>query len=280
MGSYFPCRLHVLLAREAPVGVVIRRGPSKQVATLLWDRRTDEFELGQWLKGRIYERRCDLSPDGTYLLYFAMNGKWHSESSGAWSAISRAPYLKAIAMFPKGDCWNGDGLWTGNRTYWLNEAGAPPAWHTVLHNTDEVTRDRTFEPAQRFNNECLGVYYPRLLRDGWRLVSRSRASDRSAVDVFEKALPHGWVLRKIAHAEVEHARGKGCYWDEHDLIPPGLANAQKFPKWEWADRDGDRLAWAEEGRLMCGSIGSCGLDNVTRLKDFNGMAFEPVKAPY
>ncbi len=38
-----PCRLSVILAREAPVGVIFRRGPAK------------------WFHGRIYERRSDLS---------------------------------------------------------------------------------------------------------------------------------------------------------------------------------------------------------------------------
>ncbi len=69
---------------------------------MLWDRQCDRFQLGQWLKGRIYERRSDLSPDGKYLIYFAMNGRWQSEACGAWTAISQAPYLKAIAIFPKG----------------------------------------------------------------------------------------------------------------------------------------------------------------------------------
>src|ERR1700742_4479685 len=99
----FPARIHVLLASEARVGVVIRRGPSKQVCTVLWDRKTDEVKGGQWMKGRIYERRCDISPDGKHLIYFAMNGKWGSESKGSWTAISRAPYLKALGFFPKGD---------------------------------------------------------------------------------------------------------------------------------------------------------------------------------
>jgi len=100
----FAPRIHVLLASHAPVGLLIRRGPSKSVATLLCDRRPDEFKLGQWLKGRIYERRSDLSPDGKYAIYFAVNGKWSSESRGSWTAISRAPYLKAIAFFPKCYC--------------------------------------------------------------------------------------------------------------------------------------------------------------------------------
>jgi hypothetical protein len=65
-------RIHVLLAREEPLGVVIRRGPSKQVCTVQWDRRDDDFQVGQWLRGRIYERRSDLYPDGKHLIYFAM----------------------------------------------------------------------------------------------------------------------------------------------------------------------------------------------------------------
>ncbi len=126
-------RIHVLLASQVPLGLVIRRGPSKQVATILWDRERDHFELGQWLKGRIYERRSDLSPDGRYLIYFAMNGKWNTESQGAWTAISRAPYLKALAFFPKGDCWNGGGLWTGRNTYWLEDGYG----HTILRDTGQ-----------------------------------------------------------------------------------------------------------------------------------------------
>jgi hypothetical protein len=118
----FPPRIHVLLAREAPLGVVIRRGPSKRVATFLWDRRHDEFSLGQWLKGRIYERRSDLSSDGKYLIYFAMNGKWRSETQGSWTAISRAPYLKALALFAQARPENASQRWPWSRNTPQNAA--------------------------------------------------------------------------------------------------------------------------------------------------------------
>jgi hypothetical protein len=36
-----------------------------------WHLKSDTFEIGQWFKGRIYERRCDLSPSGELLAYFA-----------------------------------------------------------------------------------------------------------------------------------------------------------------------------------------------------------------
>src|SRR5262252_8905258 len=105
-----PPWLHVLLARRARVGVVLRRGPSRSVCAIGWDRDRDTFEIGQWLRGRIYERRSDLSPDGQYMIYFAMDGRWSSRTRGAWTAISIAPHLKAIALYAKGDCWHGGGL--------------------------------------------------------------------------------------------------------------------------------------------------------------------------
>jgi hypothetical protein len=55
-------RIQFIVARRAPVAVVFRRGPTRQVEVLTWDLTTDELTAGQWLKGRIYERRCDLSP--------------------------------------------------------------------------------------------------------------------------------------------------------------------------------------------------------------------------
>src|SRR5262245_42154320 len=118
----FPARLHVLLAREARVGLVIRRGPAQSVCTVGWDRINDTFRLGQWMHGRLYERRADLSPDGNHFIYFARNfsRRTSEQTKGTWTAISKVPYLKAISLFGKGDCWCGGGLFLSNRKYWLN----------------------------------------------------------------------------------------------------------------------------------------------------------------
>ena len=272
----FAPRIHVLLAQDVPVGLVIRRGPSKRVATLLWDRRCDEFKLGQWLKGRIYERRSDLSPDGRHVIYFAMNGKWESESRGAWTAISRAPYLKAIAFFPKGDCWHGGGVWTSNDTYWLNDGYG----HTIAHDTSDVRRDRKYRPRDNYGGECLGVYYLRLVRDGWKMADRIEVEKWKQKDIFEKNIGKGWMLRKIAHAEVGAPVGKGCYWDEHELVGPDNSRPIPCPDWEWADLDGDRLVFAENGRLHAARIEESGLAGQVELYDFNDMTFEPIAAPY
>lgn len=276
MVSKFPARIHVLLASKARVGLVIRRGPSKSVATLLWDLETDRFKLGQWLRGRIYERRSDLSPDGKYFLYFAMNGRWNGEAGGSWSAISKAPYLKAISFFPKGDCWFGGGLFTGERTFWLNgEEG-----HSKSFESYAVSIDREWKPRGSFGGECPGVYYWRLLRDGWRVVDQPAKAARKNIDLFEKQCPNGWVLRKIAHSQMRSPVGRGCYWDEHALIRSVAGVSTEFPKWEWAELDNGRLIWATEGRIECAALGRKGLEGIKVLKDLNNLEFQPIAAPY
>lgn len=276
MNTTFPARLHILLAQEHELGVVIRRGPSKQVCTLLWDRSCDEFRVGQWLKGRIYERRCDLSPDGKYLIYFAMNGHWQTGTGGAWTAISYAPYLKALALFAKGDCWHGGGLFTGRDTYWLNNGYG----HTTLWDTAKLRRDLTYLPTGSYGGECLSVYYPRLLRDGWQLTEATELGELHHLHLFEKPCGEGWVLRKLAHASLAHPPGKGCYWDEHVLFHPGSATSIPCGDWEWAEVDRTRLVWASRGQLFTSSIRQGVLLVPQMLYDFNPLRFEPLVAPY
>jgi hypothetical protein len=268
-------RLHVLLSRTAPTGVVIRRGPSKVVCTFGWNRSDDTFFVGQWLRGRVYERRADVSPDGKHLIYFAMNGRWDSETKGAWTAVSRAPYLKALVLLAKGDCWNGGGLFTRDRLYWLNDGYG----HELLHDSSEVVRDRAFEPPSIGNNECLGVYFPRLVRDGWQLVRREKRSEQELV-VFEKPLDGYWTLRKLAIATLNHPVGKGVYYDEHELESSRTGHRLAFPDWEWADADRDRLVWAESGMLYAAKVTSEGLKDVRTLRDFNSDEYSRLKAPY
>src|SRR6185295_18250857 len=64
-------RLFVIMARESKTAVIFRRGPSRWVQLIRWYTETDTFEPGQWFHGRIYEERCDLSPNGEHLIYFA-----------------------------------------------------------------------------------------------------------------------------------------------------------------------------------------------------------------
>lgn len=100
------CRLFLRFAREAPVAIILRRGPTRWVQLIRWDTATDTFEEGQWFNGRIYEHYADLSPDGELLIYGARKegaAKRRRYPSGdigeCWTAISRPPYLTALALW-------------------------------------------------------------------------------------------------------------------------------------------------------------------------------------
>ncbi len=268
----FPARIHVLLARDAKVGLVIRRGPSKSVCTMLWNRERETFKLGQWLRGRIYERRSDLSSDGKHFIYFAMNGRWESETKGAWTAISRVPYLKAIDLFAKGDCWHGGGLFLSSREFWLNDGHG----HTELKKSSQLRQNPNGQPKNNYGGECLNVYYNRLQRDGW--VMNSEGFQETTV--FEKKLPKSWTLRKFAFSELNAPAGRGCYWDAHELRQESTNTILAFPEWEWADFVDGRLVFAVEGRLKEARLGRGKLSSEKLLHDFNDMKFEPIVAPY
>lgn len=110
-----PCRLFVLRARDAPVAVILRRGPSKWYHVIRWHMKEDRFEFGAWFHGRIYEERCDLSPDGQLLVYFCHGGAHRPGYTESWTAVSRAPWLYALGLWPWGSTWGGGGRFLDNR---------------------------------------------------------------------------------------------------------------------------------------------------------------------
>jgi len=111
--------MFILLARQANVGVILRRGPTEWWRVTLWDTLHDRFEAGQWFRGRIYPEKCDVSPNGKLLVYFV--GKWKPRSihlgySDTWTAVSRPPYLTALALWPIGGTYGGQGVFLDDRT--------------------------------------------------------------------------------------------------------------------------------------------------------------------
>lgn len=274
-----PCRVHIVFARRSPMAVAIRRGPSKRVCTIAWDREKDSFQVGQWIKGRIYERRCDLSPDGRHFIYFAMNGRWKSETKGSWTAISFAPYLKAVGLWANGSGWNGGGLFTSDQEFWLN---------TFAFGNEELRRPGKLKRVpfpfhESYGGECPGVYYVRLQRDGWRLVRHEidrQQKHRNAFTLFEKPLGKGWLLEKLAHETSRPPSGKGCYFDTHRLRRESGTESIDCPEWEWADLDGRRVVWIDKGILYAAYVTHDGLDTPKPLFDFNVLTYEERKAPY
>jgi hypothetical protein len=72
----------VFLAREAPIGVILRRGPTQWAQLTVWRTDRDIFAHGQWMRARVYEDRCDLAPDGSLFLYFTRKGSRRAAAAG------------------------------------------------------------------------------------------------------------------------------------------------------------------------------------------------------
>ncbi|MBR9802690.1 MAG: hypothetical protein ACE37I_15980 [Rubinisphaera brasiliensis] len=110
-------KLFVIPARDEPMAVILRRGPSAWYHVIQWDMRRDLFVHGAWFKGRIYEEKCDVSPDGRLFVYFVHQGSRHgTQFTHAWTAISRVPWLKALAVWPQKMTYGGGGRFSDNRS--------------------------------------------------------------------------------------------------------------------------------------------------------------------
>jgi hypothetical protein len=114
-------RIFLLCARQAPVVVAIRRKPTRWFHILRWDTRTDQIEHGSWFYGRIYEKRCDLSPDGEWLVYFA--SAQHASDFPTWTGLCRPPWLKTVAESEGIGTWLGGGFWRDAHTLLVNGCG-------------------------------------------------------------------------------------------------------------------------------------------------------------
>ena len=227
---------------ESPTAVVLRQGPTWLFASIGWDLKTDTFALGQWCKHKIYPRRCDISADGQWLWYFALNGRWKSETRGAWSAISRAPYLHAVQLFPQGNTWGGD----------------------AQFSTTPV------DPANPGASTTIATYPAKLERNGWLPREPSSSAPSSS---FSKELSGGWRLHKLLTSREA---------EESHMLEPPSGPALARPHWLWADVDAprQRLLWAEHGKIFAASLSPDGPGAPRQLFDSCGMTFEAIKAPY
>ena len=281
-------RLYVLLARQASRGVVIRRGPSKQVLLIGWNLDDDTFEPGQWFKGRIYERRCDLSPDGELLVYFAADFR---RTIGSWTAVSRAPFFTALALWPKGDCWGGGGQFASNARLMLN------------HMSHEMTLAPDFSAPKWFSISQCGewsgggeddpIWSSRLQRDGWKPTAypektKDDYGEKVWIEydhpiVWEKPHPL-WPDRYILRMSIIGIKERDGNWYivEHSVIGE-KGQIEEIGRSEWADwsRDGD-LLFAQSGclyRLRPSKRRFGPIENSEQIADFNNLGFERVEPP-
>ena len=281
------CRLYAILARDGRSAVVFRRGPSKQVLVLRWWLDSDSIEPGQWFNGRIYERRCDLSPDGELLIYFAAN--WKSEHQ-SWTAVSRPPYLTALAFWPKGDAWGGGGLFMSPRTIGLNHMTIPRAlypsgasdpegeqlgasWHPMDAEPPRKSKTQDASPrlatmpngytVRRWHDDAAGrgednpIHHEHMTRDGWILVAAGEAGpyssgaiawDFRSPEIYERPSPLGSLrLQRILKAVGK--RDGRWYVEDYAICSGNGETLRLLTDCSWAD-------WHTNGDILFAIDGS------------------------
>ncbi len=278
-------RCYVLLARKRRVGVVLRRGPTKAVQMVRWDLARDSFERGQWLRGRVFERRCDLSPRGDLLVYFAAKNKG---AIPTYTAISKPPYFTALALWPSLGTYGGGGLFLDDDHVELNHLGAYAKLAEGFSLRRGMRVSALAEHAGRGEDDPIHHY--RLLRDGWRLTQSSRGVEQSRGAkvwiVFDPPIVYAKPRPRQPQLELEERmRGiKGTngpwYVLEHALVDRASGREELLPRCEWADWDsqGD-LLFASEGRLFRARVPRGRLEAPRELIDLRGETFEQVLAP-
>lgn len=275
-------RLFLIFARRSHSAVIFRRGPSKWVQLIRWNTDTDTFESGQWFHGRIYERRCDLSPDGSLLVYFAQKLSARSlkdkEYTYAWTAVSKPPFLTALALWPKGNCWNGGGLFQSNKAL-------------SLYHTEKVKAHPKHKPAKWLHvsfSDCERgeddpVFSDRLQRDGWIVKQEWKVENlwhpkwyrTLQPEVREKPNRGGrFTLRLV------RSMNRLDYAEEFSLIRGNNEAGTPIPCTSWADWDQNgRLVLCRGGKLFVSRPEGGKLGPETELADFNSSKPEPLPSP-
>jgi hypothetical protein len=263
-----PARLSVILARSASTGVVFRRGPSRWTLVIAWDTETDRFTQGDWMRGRLYSSRCDLTPNGEYLVYFAASfggGSGPINFGYSWTAVSRLPGLQPIAVWPKDDCWFGGGLFEDDYHLSLNERSGDRDQGLSLFAV-------TFDPDAHGEDEP--IYARRLDRDGWRVDQEGvttfdgRRYTTPAPQIRTKAGLRSCSLRVTRAVEgLERIESYVVVCPDQSIV--SLEGA------EWADFDhAGRLVYARRGCVYTATV-SGGTVEEQLLADLNQVSSPP-----
>ncbi len=182
------CRLAIIFARQATKAVIFRRGPTDWVQIILWHTDTDTFEEGQWFRGRIYHKRADLSPDGSKLIYLAAkHHRWRTidpEYSTAWTAISKPPYLTALALWRNIDTHGGGGYFEDNNTVWINLPYLGDL-RAMAHRNHLPPADLNIKSREGYVKSENSLSELSLQRNGWMMIQEKEQHYYNVSHIYE-----------------------------------------------------------------------------------------------
>jgi hypothetical protein len=276
-------RVEAIIARNAPVAVIFRRGPSRLVRMLRWNLRNDRIEGGQWIEARVHVDRSDISLDGELVAALVAS---YRKAPGTWTAISRPPFFTALAVWPKCDTWGGGGLFGSDTHLFL--------WHDTevkdgidqFKLLDDFTLPKRFRVQPFFGHSpvpACDVEQSRMVLSGWRFVQRYVWHQGA----YEFAEPEIMVrpLDNPKKPRFELRRWRLSFdalrAEVHDL-KTGAQRDLGHVDWVDADQKGDVL-WSKGGclfRLAGPARRAMDIHAAPKLVvDLNDMTFEAVEAP-
>ncbi len=266
-----PARLYVFLAREAPIAVIFRRGPSEWAQMIKWHTDTDTFEVGQWLHGRIYPEYCDLSPDGQLLVYFAgkFNQKTMRDDKFAWTAISKPPYFTALDIQFSQGTRGGGGVFPDSHRIWFH------------NRTDQIWCLQTLpisaaNPPSPIDQADFPYTYPERMRrhlGGWHEIGHADTSRYPRL-IWQRTVNH----LSLTYREINTSK-KPQSLTVYTLKLDNLDSEINLTGVPWADFDQQgRLVVAKEGRLFSANLQN-GDIQLTELADFNANKPDPQPTP-
>jgi len=238
----YKSRLHLLVARHASTVIILQRKRAKlfHVVTVDTDRR--QVAEGSWFRGKLYVLRCDVSFDGTHMVYLAMGAQGNT-----WNGVCRLPWLTTLTEAENMGAWFGGGYFESNKLLRTN------GWGSTDFNPPKRTgAPFTLEPYRsRYGGEDLGVLYERLARDGFTRLGENWGTEQKldgrqyriaceGDDGWGRQFSRRHPTLKVRYAGyLEHGYTFAFWFDKH----PGLLDGASWANWDvngdlWVARPG------------------------------------------
>lgn len=241
---------------------------------ILWHTDSDKIERGQWVKHRVHEHQCELSPDGKLIVYGTYDGR-RSNKYEKWVAVSRPPYFTALALWPVTGPGSAMGVFESRRTLVLygmigdikKEFGKIPL--TIFKNKPLV-------PDSTVSADKTGwfgaVEIVRIHRDQWKYVPQSDGWCRTP-----KVGKWRLYWKRIVRLDEAISHHVSVLHDTY-AIECG-EERQPLEGADWADIDQrGRLVYTKHGRLFAGNVTLKGMQE-TELADFSADRPEAIAPP-
>ncbi len=243
---------------------MLRRGPSAWSHLGKWDLARRAYEPGAWIRGNLYPERCDLSPDGRWFCYLTLKAAARWKAGGTYVAISRLPWLTALAA------WGTCGTWTRG----LHFVEDRDVWQVGAADEGDVG------PCQG----KFGIAFTRPAayaverRRGWAETSDS--PPRPPGDMWDETRAHELKMQKARPASggATWLTVQGYFgafrmslpgWKKpirYEIIQAGETRWLEGAQWADWDADGRLLVATTDGRLQIGDWSEKGLTVVSEVE--------------